>query len=162
MEEIMGYPIDERANGPRSGGAGKPAVTPCLSDDDYAEIAKFQLKLLKFQLKIEEVLGSFEISLRQFQALLIIKTFPGPELITIRGLSTAMAVHPSSTSGLVARLETAGLVERNIDLEDRRIIRVQLTAKGESLLAEIVRRDMEHARELRENFLGMFANAIDV
>lgn len=122
------------------------------SKDDYAEIARFQLQLLQFQGKMEEVLDAFDISLKQFQALLIVKTFPGPKPITVRALANSMAVHPSSTSGLLARLESSGWIERKLDLTDRRIIRILLTDKGESLLANIIRQDLDYAKELRGQF----------
>ena len=45
-------------------------------------------------------------------------------------LSKRMGISPPTTTGLVDRLERSGYVERISDIEDRRIVFVQLTKKG--------------------------------
>lgn len=52
----------------------------------------------------------------------------------ISDLSRVMRVTSPTVSQLVNSLESSGLVERTTDPEDRRSIRVVLTAKGEDLL----------------------------
>lgn len=50
--------------------------------------------------------------------------------IPMSGLATALACHASNVTGLVDRLEEAGLVVRRPSEEDRRVKHIALTAKG--------------------------------
>ncbi len=73
----------------------------------------------------------------QLSALSVI-VFAGP--ITLGALSTAEQVRPPTITRLVATLEAQGLVERETDAEDRRIVRVKATTRGTRLLLEGRRR----------------------
>ena len=73
----------------------------------------------------------------QLSALSVI-VFGGP--ITLGALATAEQVRPPTITKLVATLEEAGLVERETDVADRRIVRVKATSRGTKLLAEGRRR----------------------
>lgn len=57
----------------------------------------------------------------------LIGRFPG---IRPGRLAEIMHVHPSTVSGLLARLERRGLVDRRTDPRDRRRVHVGLTARG--------------------------------
>src|SRR6476660_7502746 len=73
----------------------------------------------------------------QLSALSVI-VFGGP--ITLGALAAAEQVRPPTITKLVATLEDAGLVQREPDAEDRRIVRVRATARGARLLQEGRRR----------------------
>ena len=53
--------------------------------------------------------------------------------IPMSGLATALACHASNVTGLVDRLEEAGLVVRQASAEDRRVKNIELTPKGEEV-----------------------------
>jgi DNA-binding MarR family transcriptional regulator len=69
----------------------------------------------------------------QLSALSVI-VFGGP--ITLGALATAEQVRPPTITKLVAALEEAGLVEREVDADDRRVVRVRSTPRGARLLQE--------------------------
>jgi DNA-binding MarR family transcriptional regulator len=69
----------------------------------------------------------------QLSALSVI-VFAGP--ITLGALAQAEQVRPPTITKLVATLEDAGLVEREVDTADRRVVRVKATARGTRLLQE--------------------------
>ena len=73
------------------------------------------------------------LSAPQLSALSVI-VFGGP--ITLGALATAEQVRPPTITKLVATLEEAGLVDREVDTEDRRIVRLRATARGTKLLHE--------------------------
>jgi DNA-binding MarR family transcriptional regulator len=50
--------------------------------------------------------------------------------IPMSGLATALACHASNVTGLVDRLEEAGLVVRRPSAADRRVKHIELTPKG--------------------------------
>src|SRR5437773_1966932 len=69
----------------------------------------------------------------QLSALSVI-VFGGP--ITLGALAQAEQVRPPTITKLVATLEEAGLVEREVDTADRRVVRVKATGRGTRLLQE--------------------------
>ena len=50
--------------------------------------------------------------------------------ITARALATTLGIHPSTLTGVLARLEKGGFIARRVDSEDRRRARFELTAAG--------------------------------
>ncbi len=62
--------------------------------------------------------------------------------VSSRDLCELLDVRPSSLSEMLARAEEKGWITRTVDEEDRRIQRVDLSAKGESLILQ-----MEEARK---------------
>jgi DNA-binding MarR family transcriptional regulator len=73
----------------------------------------------------------------QLSALSVI-VFGGP--ITLGALADAEQVRPPTITRLVEKLESAGLVERTSDATDKRVSRVEATAKGVKLLHDGRRR----------------------
>ena len=73
----------------------------------------------------------------QLSALSVI-VFGGP--ITLGDLARAEQVRPPTITKVVAALEEAGLVARDVDANDRRIVRVKATARGGKLLQDGRRR----------------------
>lgn len=62
----------------------------------------------------------------------------GAGSLTPAGLAERTNVTRATMTGLVDTLERDGLVKREPDAEDRRMMAVSLTAKGEALLAEVL------------------------
>lgn len=77
--------------------------------------------------------------------------------VPMSALATALACHASNVTGLVDRLEEAGLVARRPSDEDRRVKNIELTPKGaevrEMLYSEIFAPPPELAR-LTDEELG--------
>ncbi|RYF19195.1 MAG: MarR family transcriptional regulator [Comamonadaceae bacterium] len=73
------------------------------------------------------------ISGAQLWALSVVQAQPG---IGVGGLAQAMDVHQSTASNLLRALLEAGLVVSAKGEEDRRAVRLQLTARGRRVLAK--------------------------
>ena len=129
-----------------------PPQPAAANQDDFRKIAEFRLALFEFQRQSEAVLEGFKIGSRQFYAMLIIKSGSAGNHVTIGKVAEGMGIHPSSASGLVARLESSGLTERIFDLQNRRQVRVALTARGQELLAQIITNDAQFAAKLRDQY----------
>jgi DNA-binding MarR family transcriptional regulator len=69
----------------------------------------------------------------QLSALSVI-VFGGP--LTLGELARAEQVRPPTISKLIAALEQLGLVAREVDAADRRVVRVRATARGTKVLHE--------------------------
>ena len=70
----------------------------------------------------------------QHQLLVAIKGHPGPDPPAIRDLAEYLLLQSHSTVGLVDRAEAAGVVRREHDGKDARVVRVSLTGKGDRLV----------------------------
>jgi len=88
------------------------------------------------------------LSLVHLNVLFILEA-DGP--LPMRGLAEAMDVSQASATGIVDRMEQRGLVERQRDDEDRRVVRVAITDQGLQLVASMANERREHlARMLGE------------
>jgi DNA-binding MarR family transcriptional regulator len=83
------------------------------------------------------ILSELGISPQQSMALATLQ--PG-EAMPMSALAEAMHCDNSNITGIVDRLEVAGLAERRPSERDRRVKAVALTEKGESMRVEIDRR----------------------
>jgi DNA-binding MarR family transcriptional regulator len=85
--------------------------------------------------KGREILSNFEITPPQFDALLqLIKNGD----LTISELSNRMFLACSTITDLIDRMEKNGLVERVRDTRDRRVVRIRVLDKGNSLIDEVL------------------------
>lgn len=72
---------------------------------------------------------------REYAILRTVHEKPGIDQVGLAGL---IGVDTSSTALTAARLETRGLLQRVVSDQDRRLLRLTLTSKGESLLETTV------------------------
>ncbi|HEX8101698.1 MAG TPA: MarR family transcriptional regulator [Solirubrobacteraceae bacterium] len=80
-----------------------------------------------------------ELGLSFQQAMALSRLEPG-EPLTMSALATSMQCDNSNVTGIVDRLEAAGLAERRPAEHDRRVKTVVLTARGEEVRAEVTAR----------------------
>jgi len=76
------------------------------------------------------------LSLPRFWVLIYVSRNPG---LNMKKLQAKMYLAPSSTSALVDNLVEHGLLRRSIDPEDRRVVRLKVTARGEKIMDSILR-----------------------
>src|SRR3954451_7963800 len=69
----------------------------------------------------------------QLSALSVI-VYGGP--ISLGALAAAEQVRPPTMTRLVAAMELGGLIERDPDKDDRRVVRIRATAKGKRILED--------------------------
>jgi DNA-binding MarR family transcriptional regulator len=72
--------------------------------------------------------------------------------ITLTDLAQALGTRPSATSAMVDRLIRTGLVCRTPDPQNRRRVRLTLTADAEPIVGDI---DLDTARRLQAVLAGM-------
>ena len=65
-----------------------------------------------------------------------------------RKLAAALGVTPSNVTGIVDRLVEQGLVARRQLSEDRRVLILEITNKGEAILSDLRERRMSTMREI--------------
>ncbi len=117
-----------------------------LTADDYRRIAEFRYHIRRFLNFSTRAARASGIEPRQHQLLLALKGLPDDLEPSIGTLANRLQLHHNTAVELVNRLSHAGLVTRRKSDTDRRKVYVELTEKGEALLAELTR---YHLRELR-------------
>ncbi|MCC6789538.1 MAG: MarR family transcriptional regulator [Hyphomonadaceae bacterium] len=101
---------------------------------DSIEVAnalhRASIRLLRMVRAVDDQTG---VSAPKLSALSVL-TFGGPQ--NLKTLARAEQVTPATMSKLVSDLEAAGLVAKRIDRADKRGVRIEVTAKGRTLMEE--------------------------
>ncbi|MFZ3576375.1 MarR family winged helix-turn-helix transcriptional regulator [Virgibacillus sp. DJP39] len=72
--------------------------------------------------------------------------------LTIGELSNKISLAFSTTTDLVDRMEKNELVERVRDLNDRRVVRIHVLEKGNTIIHEVIKKRQEYLGEVLVNF----------
>ena len=83
------------------------------------------------------LLADQQVSLAWLVALRVLQTTPGSR---VQDLAADIDISPGGASKLVDRLVAAGLVDREIDADDRRVSRLRLTVQGRRAVRDGSRR----------------------
>jgi DNA-binding MarR family transcriptional regulator len=109
------------------------------ADDELAARLRVAVTRLNRKLRQQALAG---LSPAQASALGTVNRLTNP---TLGELAAAEQVQPPTVTRLVTSMESAGLVARETDGVDRRVVRVRITAEG--------RRNLQRIRTLKNAFL---------
>jgi len=124
----------------RSALAGPQATAGAsVTDIELATRLRVAVTRLNRRLRQQSLAG---LSPAQASALGTVNRLTSP---TLGELAAAEQVQPPTVTRLVTSLESAGLVTREVDGADRRVVRVQVTAEG--------RRTLQRIRTLKNAYL---------
>ena len=118
-----------------------------LSDTDYQELLAFRDGLRRFLRWSEQHALEAGITPAQHQLLLAIRGHPG-RAPTIGAVADHLLVRNHSVVGLVDRAVVAGLVERQTDSEDHRVVRLRLTKDGTRRLTALAAAHVDELNRL--------------
>lgn len=122
-----------------------------LTKQDYESLAAFRAAIRRFARFSEEGARAVGITPQQHQAMLAIMGQPGRQWASIAEIAEFLQLKHHTAVGLIDRCVAANLVERGADPDDRRQVRVTLTAKGEELLRTLSTRNLRELKSLRKN-----------
>lgn len=125
----------------------KPREIPVLVHSEYQKLEEFRFQIRRFLGFSEAAARDAGIEPQQHQALLALKGMPEGSPPTIGRLAERLLLKHHSAVGLVDRLQTLGLVDREPSANDARQVLVQLTARGERILHKL---SIAHRMELEE------------
>ena len=117
-----------------------------LTKEDFEALARFRAAIRRYLRFSEETVRQHGVTPQQYQLLLALKGFPGREWATVRELAERLQLRHHSVVELVTRAQGQDLVSREPDPDDRRAVRVTLTARGDALLGRLA---ALHRDELR-------------
>jgi DNA-binding MarR family transcriptional regulator len=112
-------------------------------------LAQFRYALRKFLHFSEDAARSCGITPQQHQLMLGVAGFTGRGSATISELAEFLQERNHSVVELTERAVRKGIVTRTQDAEDRRVVNVSLTRRGEGLLADLTRLHQGEARRVR-------------
>ncbi|QDI91075.1 MarR family transcriptional regulator [Salicibibacter halophilus] len=92
-----------------------------------------------------EILNHFPITPPQFIALQYLQEKGD---LTIGELSSKMYLAFSTTTDLVDRLESNGMVERVKDQQDRRVVRVHILDRGKDIIREVIQKRQDYLSDI--------------
>jgi DNA-binding MarR family transcriptional regulator len=104
---------------------------------DYRALAEFRYQIRAFLSFSERAARSFGIEPQQHQLLLACKGLPEGRRPTIGTLAQRLCVEHHTAVALVDKLAAADLVRRVPSTQDRREVLVEITERGETLLAAL-------------------------
>jgi DNA-binding MarR family transcriptional regulator len=140
--------VPTRSARPRPARAAAPSATPGATPSDTATELADRLHSAAIHLlrRLRREDARTGLSGPRLSALSVV-VFAGP--LTLGELAAAEQVKPPTMTRLVRALEARGLVAREPDAHDGRVVRLRATAKGRALMAEgRARRVRALAREL--------------
>lgn len=121
--------------------------TPLL-DGEYAKLLAFRVGLRRFLRWSADQAASVDLTSSQHQLLLAIRGHPDERGPSVGDVAGYLLTRHHSAGQLIARAAHLGLVTRvRDDSEDRRVVRLRLTERGEDKLAQLTN---AHLAELRQ------------
>lgn len=119
-----------------------------LEDADYRRLLQFRTSLRRFLHWSEEQAEKAGLTAAQHQLLLAVRGHDGPQGPTIGEVAGYLFLRHHSVVGLVDRAVRAGLVERQEDALDRRVVRLRLTPQGAGVLQALTELHVEEIKRL--------------
>lgn len=126
---------------------------PRFSDQDYRDILAYRDRLRRFLAWSESQAAAAGVTPAQHQLLLAVRGHAGAGRPTIGDIAEHLRLQHHSAVGLIARAVATGLVRRQPDHKDRRVVHIVLEPAGEVAL--------EHLTALHMIELGVLRDASD-
>src|ERR1700761_9110103 len=112
----------------------------------YQALSEFRYRVRRYLHISEEAARAGGIEPQQHQLLLAVKGIPDGEEPRISYLAERLQIQHHSAVELVDRTEKNGLIQRTRAGSDRREVHVQLTPRGDRVLADLTRHMREELR----------------
>jgi DNA-binding MarR family transcriptional regulator len=135
---------------PRSPNKSQPTPAHVLRD-----LASFRYNLRKFLRFSEKAARQFGVTPQQHQLMLGVAGYTGRGVATISELAEFLQERHHSVVELIERAGQNGLVRREQDTIDRRVVVVSLTRQGEQLLSKLASLHHEEITRVRAGFLNI-------
>jgi DNA-binding MarR family transcriptional regulator len=121
-------------------------------------LADFRASLRAFLSDSERVARDWGLTPQRYLLLLLIKgAGDGSERIRFTDLADRLKLSRNTTTELVGRAEALGLVRRQADSDDKRVVYLCLTEEGERRLAGVLLETDRYRHELNDAFSALAA-----
>lgn len=117
-----------------------------IKSADYQALAEFRYQIRRFLHFSEAAARQAGIEPQHHQLMLAVKGKPEEDQARIAYLAERLQIQHNSAVELVDRLVKKGLITRTRGEQDRRVVYVQLTSRGERILDELTRHTRSELR----------------
>jgi DNA-binding MarR family transcriptional regulator len=124
-----------------------------VTDDDYQHLLKFRTDLRRFLHWSEEQARAEGLTPAQHQLLLAVRGSTQERGPTVGDVADALLLRHHSVTELVDRAVAAGLVRRERDPDDQRVVHLRITRRGADKLARLSRQHLDELQQLRAGIL---------
>lgn len=122
-----------------------------ISEPNYRAMAEFRYQIRRFLRLSEHAARNAGLEPQQYQLLLAVKGMPDSSTPRIGDVAERLQIQHHSTVELIDRLVRRGLVRRRRGETDRREVLLELTPRGEKLLAELAQNHRSGLREVGQD-----------
>jgi len=126
----------------------------------YQALAKFRHQLRKFLAVSEAAVLQAELHPQQHQLLLAIAGAIPPTNPSIAYAAEQLGLKHNSVVELVDRCEAEGLLQRKLDMQDRRRVRLQVTLKGHRVLDRLSQVHLLELTSLAPHLIDALQNVL--
>ncbi|MCU1361463.1 MAG: MarR family transcriptional regulator [Ilumatobacteraceae bacterium] len=131
-----------------------------LRDQQYRELLQFRIALRRFLRWSDGQAVAAGLTAQQHQLLLAVRGHEGSSHPTVGDVAESLLLKPHSVVELVDRTEAAGFVRRIVDGDDRRVVRVSLTRRGQQVLEKLSATHLDELARLAP-IVGRLARGLD-
>lgn len=132
-------------------------MTARLANAEYERLLAFRDGLRRFLHWSEEQAATVGLTAAQHQLLLAVRGHPGPDAPAIGDVAAHLLLRHHSAGELVDRAEAAGLLVRQVDPDDRRVVRLALTKEGSRRLGALTALHLEELTRLGPRLSRLWA-----
>jgi DNA-binding MarR family transcriptional regulator len=126
------------------------AESSAQSQQEIRDMAHFRYALRKFLRFSENAARRSGVTPQQHQLMLGVAGYTGRGSATVSELAEFLQEQPHSVVGLVERAVQHGLVRREQDETDRRVVNVSLTENGREILSGLTKLHQEEASAFKQ------------
>lgn len=108
-----------------------------LTEEQYRVLLIFRTALRHYLRWSSDQSQSLGLTPQQHQLLLAVRGHPGEKPPSITEIADYLLVKHHSAVELATRVEQAGLVNRSVDPDDQRVVRVTLTPRGREIIESL-------------------------
>ncbi|MHB1781222.1 MAG: DUF488 family protein, N3 subclade [Acidimicrobiales bacterium] len=127
-------------------------------DEEFAELLELRTELRRFLHWGETRARAAGVTPAQHQLLIVVRGHGDPAGPTVGDVAESLLLKHHSAVELVQRAEVAGLVAREVDPGDHRMVRVTLSTAGHEVLERLAPLHLEELRRLRADRRGLGAD----
>lgn len=125
---------------------------PSLKKPQYEALSEFRYQLRRFLHFSETAAKSAGLTPLQYLLMLHVRGFPGRDWATVNELADRLQMQHHGVVALLTRCEEAGLVRRQKNQDDRRVVEVHLQPLGAQQLERLVALHEAELRSLKDAF----------
>ena len=137
----------------RWGGTMKSENTP-ITMQQYRALADYRYELRRFLRHSEQLTRRVGLTPLQYQLLLQIKGYPEQHRATIGEIAERLQAKHHGVVALATRCESLGLIVREASHDDRRVVYLALSVKGDHALGRLASWHQDELRSLQGRFVG--------